>query len=56
MPNPNKVLSEIINKTEDLSNKVTLNDLTKTYDASKKLIKGFLKSFWNKNNSNKKMK
>ena len=41
MLSTNKVLSEIINKTENLSNKVTLNDVIKTVDVSKNFIKDF---------------
>ena len=38
---PMEVLSQIAHKGEDLSKKVTLNDIMKTVDASKNLIKDF---------------
>ena len=41
--NPTKVLSKIANKAEDLSKKVTLNDIIKIVDISKNIIKHFKK-------------
>ena len=38
---PMEVLSQIAHKAEDSSKKVTLNDIMKTVDASKNLIKDF---------------
>ena len=50
---PIEVLSKTANKAEDLSKKVTFNDIIKTVDISKKFYKRFLESFWDRNNSNK---
>ena len=40
-----QVLSKIVIKTEDLSKKVSLNDIMKTVDIFKNFIKDFKKSF-----------
>ena len=48
-----QVLSKTVIKTEDLSKKVSLNDIMKTVHIFKNFIKDFKKSFWNRNNSNK---
>ena len=39
--NPIRVLPKIANKIEDLSKSVSLNDITKTVDISKNLVKDF---------------
>ena len=45
MPCPKKILSKIANKAEDLSDKLTLNDVIKTVGISKNLIKDLKKKF-----------
>ena len=45
MPCPKKILSKIANKAEDLSDKLTLNDVIKTVGISKNLIKDLKKNF-----------
>ena len=44
-----KIMPKIINKPEDLTKKVSLNDMIKTVDTSKI----FIKNSRNRNNSNK---
>ena len=44
-----KIMPKIINKAENLTKKVSLNDMIKTVDTSKI----FIKNSWNRNNSNK---
>ena len=39
--NPLRVVSKTVNKAEDLFNKVSLNDIIKTTDTFRKVIKGF---------------
>ena len=43
--NPLRAVSKIVNKAEDLSTKVSLNDIIKATDTSRKIIKNFLKVF-----------
>ena len=43
--NPLRAVSKIVNKAEDLSTKVPLNDIIKAIDTSRKIIKNFLKVF-----------
>ena len=57
--NPAKVVYKIANKTKDLPNKVSLDDVIKIADVSRKCLpdpkKFFSRShnFWSQNNSNK---
>ena len=46
--NPLRAVSKIVNKAEDLSTKVSLNDIIKATDTSRKIIKNFLKVFGKK--------
>ena len=52
--NPIKTINKIINKADELSKKVTLNDIIKTADTSKVIINAFenaSKNFWSRSNS-----
>ena len=59
MMNPAEVVYKIANKANDLSNKVSLGDIIKMADVSRKFLpdpkKSFTRSynFWKKNNSSK---
>ena len=49
-----KKINKIINKADELSKKVTLNDIIKTADTSKVIINAFenaSKNFWSRSNS-----